>query len=219
MDTSLLGRAVIQIILFLLCLTVHEAAHALVAFWKGDDTAKRLDRLSLNPMVHIDLFGTILIPLFGALSNFPVFGWAKPVPVDARNLKHPVQDMMWISFAGPLSNFLFAVVVVILFNIFFAIFNDLPTSFHRPVYFIAYSMVFINCILGLFNMLPIAPLDGWKVLMGVLPGDIREKLEPFERYGMVALILLMFSGLFQYLAVFPKWLTDRLFAIGFSIFL
>ncbi len=213
-----IGRAAVSIILFLLCLTVHEAAHALVAAWKGDNTARDMGRLTLNPFPHIDIFGTILIPLVGILSNFPIFGWAKPVPVDPRNLQDPKKDMLWISLAGPASNFIFAILLTILLFAYFSIFRNSAFSAHAPILHIIKTMVLINCVLGLFNLIPIAPLDGWKILVGVLPVRTASKLVGFEQYGFYVLLFLMITGLFRYFAVVPHWLTNKMFQIGSFVF-
>ena len=186
------SEAIVMVIVLLLSLTVHEYAHALVASWKGDNTAKSLGRLTLNPFPHIDIFGTIVFPLIALLTHLPILGWAKPVPVDPRNLKEPVKDMMWISLAGPVSNFSLAILMVLIYYIL--IFTPLYSS-GTLIFLFFRSIIFINLILGTFNLLPLAPLDGWSVLMGILPPKHRESLGWLEQYGFVILMLLLITGL------------------------
>ena len=153
---------------FLFALCFHEWAHAFVAKRKGDDTAEMMGRLTLNPIAHIDLFGTVIFPLIVILGGFPIFfGWAKPVPVDTRNLSNPKKDMFWIAFAGPLSNLFLAFTGAFLFA-FNARFNPHISSagaFNQLLNF----FISINLFLAVFNLLPIHPLDGGKILARFLP--------------------------------------------------
>ena len=140
------SEAIVMVIVLLLSLTVHEYAHALVASWKGDNTAKSMGRLTLNPFPHIDIFGTIVFPLIALLTHLPILGWAKPVPVDPRNLKEPVKDMMWISLAGPVSNFCLAILMVLIYYIL--IFSPLYSS-GTHIFLFFRSIIFINLIFKL----------------------------------------------------------------------
>jgi len=172
----------------LLALTFHECAHAYVAHLYGDDTAQKSGRLSLNPLRHLDPLGTIMIFLVQ-------FGWAKPVPVNPYNLRNPKKDMLWISAAGPLSNMLLALVSGLLFRMF----SDLALTAERDtipgllVLMIFLSMK-INLALAIFNVLPIAPLDGSKILYGILPPRFGKMIFALERYGPFILLGLIIFG-------------------------
>jgi len=172
----------------LLALTFHECAHAYVAHLYGDDTAQKSGRLSLNPLRHLDPLGTIMIFLVQ-------FGWAKPVPVNPHNLRNPKIDMLWISAAGPLSNMLLALVSGLLFRLF----SDLALTAERDsVAGLLVLMVFlslkINLALAIFNVLPIAPLDGSKILYGILPPQFGKMIFALDRYGPFILLgLIIFS--------------------------
>ncbi len=175
----------------LFAITLHEAAHAYTAWHFGDLTAEKLGRISFNPIRHIDPFGTILLPLltFWAF-NLP-FGWAKPVPVNFANLRHPKQDMFWVSLAGPASNLLMA----LLWGLFYKlalIFSD--NYFAAPLLQMARIGIFINAIMVVLNMLPIPPLDGGRVMVSVLPTPWAMQLARIEPYGMFILIALALTG-------------------------
>jgi Zn-dependent protease len=172
----------------LLALTFHECAHAYVAHLYGDDTAQKSGRLTLNPLRHLDPLGTIMIFLVQ-------FGWAKPVPVNPYNLRNPKKDMLWISAAGPLSNMLLALVSGLLFRLF----SDLALTAERDtipglmVLMIFFSLK-INLALAIFNVLPIAPLDGSKILYGILPPRFGKMIFALERYGPFILLGLIIFG-------------------------
>ncbi len=173
----------------LLALTVHEFAHAYIAYRHGDDTASRMGRLTLNPLRHLDPLGTIMIFLVH-------FGWAKPVPVNPARLKNPKKDMLWISAAGPLSNIALALASGVLLRIFNAAIG--PTEQHSffmgTITFVIYMSMQINLALAVFNILPIAPLDGSKILSGLLPEKYADTIHWFERYGPFVLIGLIIFG-------------------------
>jgi Zn-dependent protease len=177
-----LQRLFLQLPALLIAVTVHELAHALVADRLGDPTARRLGRLTLNPLPHIDPMGAICLVLAG-------FGWAKPVPVDARNFKHPVRDMLWVAVAGPIANFVaaFGALVIYLWL--------RPTGAVPGPILIALSAVFaLNLALGIFNLIPIPPLDGGHFLPYFLPRAAAGLLQGLERYGMLILLALVFTG-------------------------
>ncbi len=175
----------------LLALTVHEFAHAFVANRLGDDTAKQQGRLTLNPLAHLDLLGTIMIFLVH-------FGWAKPVPVNPYNLRDPKKDMLWVSAAGPLSNMAMAFIFGILIRMTMAAGVTIQSQSILSLFLI---MLFfglqINLALAIFNILPIAPLDGSKILFGLLPKQYEHYIIPLQKYGpfiLIGLILLGRSG-------------------------
>lgn len=163
--------------------TIHEYAHAWAAYRKGDDTAKRAGRLTLNPLAHIDIFGTILLYLYG-------FGWAKPVPINPCNFKNPKKDEMVVSLAGPLSNFLSALALGMLFRIFVK--YGVGSSSEASLVSILFTMVIfgirLNLVLAVFNLIPISPLDGSHILMGLVPLRYAERVAEFQRIGPILLI-------------------------------
>jgi len=184
-DASL-TEILIMVPAMLMALTIHELCHGLSAYWLGDSTAKRDGRLSLNPIKHIDPIGLLLLLFVG-------FGWAKPVMVNPYNLKNPKVDMALISIAGPLSNFIMAFLGMM---IFYAIFFFAPvTAFTIHAINAVRMFTFINIVLGVFNLLPIPPLDGSKVVAGLLPDSVYRSLPPVGMYGMIFLMILMFTGI------------------------
>ncbi len=166
----------ISIGVLLLSLTLHEIAHGLVADRLGDPTARLLGRLTLNPIAHLDMVGTAMLLIFG-------FGWAKPVPVDVYNLKNPKKDLLLISIAGPLTNFAQAIIFAIIYHLVpgDGVFSILTASS-------CYFGVYINVLLGIFNLLPFAPLDGYKVVAGFLDEDNGQSWADLERFGYIFLI-------------------------------
>ncbi len=178
--------------MFLLSITVHEFAHALLAVRFGDDTAKNMGRLTLNPFKHADLIGTLVMPIASFASGFALIGWAKPVPIDRRKFKHKLRDDAVVSFAGPASNFLLAIV----FFISFVIVNHTGVS-HYVLNLFWYG-VFFNVFLFAFNLLPIPPLDGSHILFDIFPNKITAKLLSFGLYGSIILLFFIYSPLWGY---------------------
>lgn len=173
----------------MLAVIVHEVSHGWVAFRLGDPTAFQAGRLTLNPLRHIDPVGTVLLPLFLQLAHAPViFGWAKPVPIDASRLAHPRRDLFWIGAAGPAANFLLAAGLA-------AGVNFSADFFHPLLLELARTAILINLLLGVFNLLPIPPLDGSRVLGGLLPGRFSFALLKLERWGIVLILLFLLMGL------------------------
>lgn len=173
----------------LLAITLHEAAHGYVAHLLGDDTAKRAGRLSLNPARHVDPFGTILLPLLLFVMRSPfLFGYAKPVPVDGRNLANPRRDMMWVALGGPGINMALAFLSGALLHLT----GFLPEMAQEWFALNLVHSIQINLLLALFNMLPIPPLDGGRVAVGLLPLPLARPLARIEPYGMFILIGLIF---------------------------
>lgn len=173
----------------LFAITLHEAAHAWVACKLGDNTAKSMGRVSFNPLVHIDLFGTVLLPLMLLISGPGfLFGYAKPVPVNFARLNNPRMDMVWVALAGPGANIFLLVVSAILLN-FLGLIPEFAQVWLREN---LYNMILINAILAVFNMLPIPPLDGGRVAVGLLPDFLARPLSRLERYGMLIIIMMIF---------------------------
>ena len=177
-------------------LSVHEAAHAWAADRLGDPTARRLGRLSLNPAVHVDPIGTLLFPLISMLTRLPLIGWAKPVPVDFRYLKHPKRDFAIVAAAGPASNIVMAVTAAI---VLLAMPDHVPGDIAGgavidPLRTLFTVFVYLNVLLAVFNMLPVPPLDGGNVLIGLLPAAGARLIEQLRPYGFLVLYALMFTG-------------------------
>ncbi len=198
MDLSdLIFRLSIQVPGFLLAIVVHEAAHAYMAYRFGDNTAKYAGRLSLNPAVHLDVVGTIIFPLIGILFGGAMFGWAKPVPVDARKFKNIRKAIFWVSFAGPLANIILAMLSAILLSI---LLTQFAPNFYlfSPFKEILNQSVIINIILAVFNLIPWPPLDGSKMVSSFLDYTSMRKYEDLSRYSLIFFIFLMYTGALGY---------------------
>ena len=194
LEVTLAQKIAAWVLPVLLAITVHETAHGWVARMFGDTTAAMLGRLTLNPLKHIDPVGTILVPgLMLLLPGGFVFGWAKPVPVNARNLRHPKQDMGWVAAAGPASNLLMAIGWALAMRLAMALGTD--SWFALPLLFMSVAGIFINTILMVLNLLPLPPLDGGRVMTGLLPNRLAIPFSRIEPYGMWILIALLMTGI------------------------
>lgn len=182
-----------EFVILVLSLSCHEAAHAWTANRLGDPTARLLGRLTINPLKHIDWIGTVLFPLVAMFSGVPIIGWAKPVPVDTRYLRQPRRDFAIVAAAGPASNLLIAAGAASLYRI-----AALSTGAAQPLSAaigVLEFVVVINCLLAVFNMVPVPPLDGGNVLMGLVGERAAAAINFIRPYGFLIIYVLMFSGL------------------------
>lgn len=182
---------IIPIIVFVIVIVIHEVAHGYMAYMLGDTTARDAGRLTLNPVAHADPIGTILLPLLLILTRSPVvFGWAKPVPVNPYNFKDPRKGILLTSLAGPAANFLMA-------GIFAAIFKTGLFAPHSIGWIFLLYGVMISLVLGVFNLVPVPPLDGAGIVMALLPPRLAVKYNRIRRYGFLVIVALLYLGLFD----------------------
>ena len=199
------AQVFIAFIVLLFSLTVHESAHAWTANRLGDPTARDLGRVSLNPVVHADLIGTVVFPLLALLGGVPLIGWAKPVPVNVRRLGNPRRDYVLVAAAGPASNLALALCAAFALRL-------VPVSpvmlgepnVSAPIASLLTRAILVNVLLAVFNMIPIPPLDGGNVLAGLLPRRLVGSFNAVRPYGILILYALMFTGSLEYLIVPPS---------------
>ena len=178
----------------LFAVVLHEVAHGWVANRLGDPTAARLGRLTLNPISHVDIYGTILIPLFLVAVGAPfIFGYAKPVPVNFHNLGNPKRDMIWVAAAGPVTNIILAVASGYMFKAVYALENLLPDMLQSPLAMMADFSVKMNVMLAAFNLLPVPPLDGGRVLVGMAPQPLSSIVARIEPFGFIIVLALLMT--------------------------
>ncbi|MGR9053296.1 MAG: site-2 protease family protein [Gammaproteobacteria bacterium] len=208
-NLSLVQRIIVWSIPVIFAITGHEVAHGWVAKKYGDKTAWMLGRLTLNPMKHIDPIGTLLIPGILLLTGTGfIFGWAKPVPVDARHFKNPRHDMAIVALAGPMANMLMAVAWVLVVR--FGIVLDVE-FFSKPLIASGIAGISINLVLALINLLPVPPLDGSRIVSGILPPRWAWQYNKLEQYGMIILLILLFSGALRAILEDPMFIAQKLF--------
>lgn len=209
---GIIAKVALQYLPFLFALCFHEYAHGWVARLKGDRTAEMMGRLTMNPLVHMDPIGTFLIPILmfsGATGGLPLFGWAKPVPVNERNLRNPSADMFWVAIAGPLSNLLLGFIGMFAY-VFVS--NHVGNSIAGLIPMLE-IFVYINLALAFFNLIPIHPLDGGKVFARFLPRHVNNWLEENQGTLNIVLIILFVSGAFRIIAYPVIWTFNILFSL------
>jgi Zn-dependent protease len=190
---------VFYLAILIISVVLHEVAHGAVAEYFGDQTAKRLGRLTLNPLSHLDPVGSFFVPLMLYLAGAPIFGWAKPVPVDERNLRNPVKNMAVVAAAGPATNLFLAFLCAIVFHLFGNINPDFASFL--------YAIVWVNVALAIFNLVPVPPLDGSRLVRAILTGRARRFWEHLEGYGffLVALLIFFLPG---FVSPIINWVVD-----------
>ncbi len=220
---------VVSLFTVLFAITIHEASHGWTAWKMGDPTAHSMGRVTLNPIPHIDPFGTILVPILLVVMGAPAFGWAKPVPVNPYNLKDPRRDNLWISLAGPASNLTAAFAALILFLLLKTVrpaitgflYNFLlyRQGFPQGLYpleglaLVLFYLILINTYLAVFNLIPVPPLDGSGILSGLLSRENAEKYDRIRPYGFFIVLFLIYAGI---LRIIIRPVQDLIFRIIFS---
>lgn len=216
---NIIRQITISVLPLLIAIILHEVSHGFVAYKLGDDTAKVMGRLTLNPIAHIDIFGTIIMPFMLIMMHSPfVFGYAKPVPIDPRNFTNPKRDMAISAAAGPLTNLSIAVISLLLLK--YALFpaaanasQDVALRILEPINEMLQFSITINVILASFNLIPVPPLDGGRVLMGLLSHKHAYTLGKIEPYGMIVVLILIMTGIANYIVLPLKLLFVTLLSL------
>jgi len=193
-DFTLIQKIIVWALPVIFAITAHEVAHGWVALKLGDRTAQMMGRLTLNPLKHIDPVGTILVPgVLLVLGGF-IFGWAKPVPVTFQNLRHPKSDMVWVALAGPMANLVMAVIWALVAKLGLTLLQS-GVEIGAPMVYMGIAGVLINTMLMMLNLLPLPPLDGGRILVGLLPGPLSWRVSQIEPYGFFILVGLLYFGI------------------------
>jgi Zn-dependent protease len=190
-QNNIVFQIAVWLVPLVIAIVFHEVAHGLVARRLGDPTAEQRGRLSFNPIKHVDPFGTVILPLILAISHAPVFGWAKPVPVDYRRLRHPRRDMVLVALAGPGMNFVLAIVGALILFATLYLSGGAHSGIALFVAANALNFILINIFLAVFNLLPVPPFDGGHVVQGLLPPQLALSYQKISRYSLLVLVLLL----------------------------
>lgn len=215
MELSIVQRIAVWGLPILFAITVHEVAHGWVALRLGDRTAQTMGRLTLNPINHIDPIGTLVVPGILLLLGGVIFGWAKPVPVSWEKLRNPRRDMAIVALAGPMANLSMAILWAFISRFGIALASELPVI-GVPLAYMGIAGMFINAILMMLNLIPLPPLDGGRVLIGLLPAPFAYKVSRIEPYGFFILLALLFSGILWYILwpLVDALLTGLVYFVG-----
>lgn len=216
-ELSIIQRIAIWALPILFAITVHEVAHGWVALRCGDHTAQMMGRLTLNPVPHIDPVGTVLVPGILLLFGGVIFGWAKPVPVSWDKLGNPKRDMAIVALAGPAANLIMAILWALVSRLGITLAPEFP-ALGVPLAYMGIAGIFINALLMMLNLIPLPPLDGGRILVGLLPGPLAYKVSRIEPYGFFILLGLLFTGVLGYILwpLIDSLLTGLIYFAGIS---